>query len=1301
MLKGFNNSNTNINNLNQNVNETNEEEQLKVLAINTVKQHAFQMQKSLDKGQILNAIHHVAMMTEELRTSLLSPKHYYELYIAVTNELTQLEILLTDEFRKGNRISDLYELVQYTTHIIPRLYMMIVVGVVFIRTHEMSRKEILLDLVEMCRGVQHPLRGLFLRNFLLTATRDILPFRVNEINVDNKNHGQGDGDEDDKEMDGNLDDTLHFILTNFTEMNKLWVRMQHQGHTRDRQKREKERMDLCILIGSNLNLLSNQPTVTLDIYQNKILPVIIDQIRRCNDAIAQKYLFDCVIQVFPDDFHFQTVEILLNSIVHIHDDVFFGVILNPLIERFIRYYDMQIAESVVNPTELIEEQISKLSLKEKIEGFRPNEMITLLSHLNSSNLIEMLRMNILQIAKEREKKEKDIPELLEMQTILLQLAFKLYPNENHLHELILKMTDDLLKEYNIDHIFDESKISKKLKEFLTLPISVLNDICRVLALKDYVPLFDRLDWQARCLLSIDILTNIIENQTKIIEIDSLKNLLRLIESLLIDQIDQIHPRTWSSLSRKADEETGEEVEEDVQMDFQPDQLQKSANELFANEEFIEQQYLIAKLVHQTSSCELKPEKQLEIFQCLQETFIKGGPVRVRFTLTSLVSEICNYCKNCWELHREDEELGEKYLLFTKEVIESLVTEGNLVSGGVDISKMPSISAIIRNDESNVRSNDLNETVLRLYLLATSIGNYVNCENSEAYVYEFFSNAFTLYEEELGDSKAQVNAFALIIGTFCQIKCLTEENHEPLRAQSCLAASKLLKKPDQCHAILQCTNIYSKSYIRTNKDDVQVYHNDKRVFDCLMKARRVTSQCLDKIIQAQLSIEILENILIHYQQKNEYIKIDDIDQIVTKIYDCINGITSTISNNNRSVISDLTIQLKSIDGHIKKIVEENNDDEHLKNFENIKFNLKGMFSFLKIIYLFAVCYSTTSTSVVDSKFNDDDPSKLNCEKMFCRKQFQPVCSVQNITYNNMCELNVAKCYEYSIQFKHDGPCDKQITKTSCFRNCFNDISTYKVCANSLELYNNMCEFKNDKCNNRKLSTVASKWCNLSKAQKEIDDVEEEKPPIDPVPLSLQVDSPLDRSLSRRGRSLNYPSKKRFNGRRYQPRISPNIQRGRLYKFLKRQQRTIRNSRNLKRTRRARTRTNMKRDLKKTNYLKKLCKADIDFGYCDNEYHRQDKAMMWEMHGKNKHDEFFAMRYRLLEKYVQEHSLSFFGHNNLQYRTFYYYNWQKKTCEKFPFFGCGSRNTLKNRFVDSQICEMTCSFPEQQKRRGKFI
>ena len=78
-------------------------------------------------------------------------------------------------FLKGRKVADLYELVQYAGNIVPRLYLLVTVGVVYIKCQEMSRKDILRDLVEMCRGVQHPLRGLFLRNYLLQCTRNLLP----------------------------------------------------------------------------------------------------------------------------------------------------------------------------------------------------------------------------------------------------------------------------------------------------------------------------------------------------------------------------------------------------------------------------------------------------------------------------------------------------------------------------------------------------------------------------------------------------------------------------------------------------------------------------------------------------------------------------------------------------------------------------------------------------------------------------------------------------------------------------------------------------------------------------------------------------------------------------------------------------------------------------------------------------------------------------------------------------------------------------------------------------------------------
>lgn len=45
----------------------------------------------------------------------------------------------------------------------------------YIKTNSCLKRDILKDLVEMCTGVQHPLRGLFLRNYLLQCTRNVLP----------------------------------------------------------------------------------------------------------------------------------------------------------------------------------------------------------------------------------------------------------------------------------------------------------------------------------------------------------------------------------------------------------------------------------------------------------------------------------------------------------------------------------------------------------------------------------------------------------------------------------------------------------------------------------------------------------------------------------------------------------------------------------------------------------------------------------------------------------------------------------------------------------------------------------------------------------------------------------------------------------------------------------------------------------------------------------------------------------------------------------------------------------------------
>jgi len=133
-------------------------------------------------------------------------------------------------------------------------------------------KEIMKDMMEMSRGVQHPMRGLFLRYYLSGQARDCMPT------------GGGQGPE------GNLQDSISFILTNFVEMNKLWVRLQHQGHSREREQRTKERQELQLLVGSNLVRLSQ--LVDLEAYKTVILQPLLEQVVQCRDVLAQEYLLE-------------------------------------------------------------------------------------------------------------------------------------------------------------------------------------------------------------------------------------------------------------------------------------------------------------------------------------------------------------------------------------------------------------------------------------------------------------------------------------------------------------------------------------------------------------------------------------------------------------------------------------------------------------------------------------------------------------------------------------------------------------------------------------------------------------------------------------------------------------------------------------------------------------------------------------------------------------------------------------------------------------------------------------------------
>jgi hypothetical protein len=64
-------------------------------------------------------------------------------------------------------------------------------------------------------------------------------------------------------------------------------------------------------VGKNLHVLGQIEGVDLEMYKETVLPRVLEQVVNCKDKLAQYYLMECIIQVFPDEYHLQTLETLL------------------------------------------------------------------------------------------------------------------------------------------------------------------------------------------------------------------------------------------------------------------------------------------------------------------------------------------------------------------------------------------------------------------------------------------------------------------------------------------------------------------------------------------------------------------------------------------------------------------------------------------------------------------------------------------------------------------------------------------------------------------------------------------------------------------------------------------------------------------------------------------------------------------------------------------------------------------------------------------------------------------------------
>ncbi|KAI3762119.1 hypothetical protein L1987_52542 [Smallanthus sonchifolius] len=710
-----------------------------------IQHNAFYMHRALDANNLREALKYSAQLLSELRTSRLSPHKYYELYMRAFDELRKLEMFFKEEERHGCSVMDLYELVQHAGNILPRLYLLCTVGSVYIKSKEAPTKDVLKDLVEMCRGVQHPIRGLFLRSYLAQISRDKLPDIGSEY--------EGDGD--------TVMDAVEFVLQNFSEMNKLWVRMELQGPARVRDKMEKERNELRDLVGKNLHVLSQIEGIDLDLYKETVLPRILEQVVNCKDELAQYYLMDCLIQVFPDEYHLQTLETLLGACPQLQPTVDIKTVLSQLMERLSSY---AASSPEVLPEFLQVEAFAKLSTA-------------------IGKVIET---------------QGDMPIVGAITLYVSLLTFTLRVHPDRL-DYVDQVLGSCVKKLSNRPKLEDSRATKQVVALLSAPLEKYSDIVTSLTLSNYPRVMDHLDSGTNKIMAMVIIQSIMTNQACVSSADKVEVLFELIKGLIKD-------------------------------------LEGDSEDELDEEDFNEEQNYVARVIHVLYNDD--PEEMLKIICTVRKHIMTGGPKRLPFTVPPLVFSALKLIRRLQNQDGdEDPATPKKIFQLLNQTIEAL-------------SYVPAP-----------------ELALRLYLQCAEAAN--DCD-LEPVAYEFFTQAFVLYEEEIADSKAQVTAIHLIIGTLQRTNVFGVENRDTLTHKATGYSAKLLKKPDHCRAVYACSHLFWV-------DDQDGIKDGERVLLCLKRALRIANAAQQMANVARgssgpvtLFVEILNKYLYYFEKGNTQI-----------------------------------------------------------------------------------------------------------------------------------------------------------------------------------------------------------------------------------------------------------------------------------------------------------------------------------------------------------------------------------------------------------------------------------------------
>jgi len=377
-----------------------------------------------------------------------------------------------------------------------------------------------------------------------------------------------------------------------------------------------------------------------------------------------------------------------------------------------------------------------------------------------------------------------------------------------------------------------------LLSLLLAPINSYQSVLTLLALPSYATLLQLQAFSTRRSIAHAIVSSVLKNETVIDTPEDVAGVLQLCHVLVKTQPDAVPSPLAKQMGAGR-----------VGMDV---------------EEMGEEQGWVARMVHLFRAEDLGV--QFELLQEARRHFSEGAE-RMRFTFPPLINAAIKLARRYKKVEGEDEDWTAKLTNLFK-----------------------FIHQIISVMYNRVEASDIS---LRLFLLAAQVAD--DC-GFEELTYEFYVQAFTIYEESISESRAQLQAITLVISTLQQAKVFSSDNYDTLITKAALHGAKLLKKSHQATAVGLASHLWWQAEFPKNPEEEgdtnEPLRDGNRVLECLQKTLRIASSCYEEIISVQLYVQALDQYLYYFDRDVDAVTPKYINSLVELITSNIDGISAS-------------------------------------------------------------------------------------------------------------------------------------------------------------------------------------------------------------------------------------------------------------------------------------------------------------------------------------------------------------------------------------------------------------------------